>query len=88
MIAKDLMIAIFLAERHFAEQARRSLLAAGDGLHHGHPQNQALRRGQRRPAALGLRGPAAQTCQRRRLQGPETALRGIRSLLWRKFPWN
>lgn len=66
-------------ECHVAVKACRQVPQAGNGQHHGHPEDQAVCRGLRGTAAVGLRGPPAEAGQRRRSQGTETALRGIRA---------
>lgn len=55
----------------------RPVPAIGDGVHHGHPEDQAVRRGVGRPAAMGLRGSPAQAGQGRRAQGTKTAVRSV-----------
>lgn len=66
---------------HVSEQTRRSVFTTGYGQHHGHPQGEAIRRGERRSAAVGLRGSAAETGQGRGAQGTKTAVRRVRTAL-------
>lgn len=66
---------------HVSEQTCRPIFATGHGQHHGHPQGEAVRRGERRPVAVGLRGSAAKTGQGRGAQGTKTAIRRVRTAI-------
>lgn len=65
-------------------KTRCSFSATGDGIHHGHPENKAVRRSVGRAAALGLRRSPTQAGQGRRAQGAKAAVRSVWSTLWQE----